>query len=224
MANICNYCNKTFKKESTLFVHVCEQKRRALAKDEKHVRIAFEAFNRFYKKMQNNRTEKTYEEFCKSQYYTSFIKFGSFVSNVNPLYPNEFIDYVVCSGEKLDNWPNEDLYEKYIINLLNREPVEVALERSINTMTNWANDTNNEWDQYFNYVTIPRVTFDIKDGKISPWLLLNCKSGQHILSQIDDAEIQNISRVIDFQAWIKKFKNRKKDMEFVKLVVEKSNL
>ena len=79
-------------------VHMCEQKRRALQKNEKRVQLGFYAFTRFYVLCQNVKKEKTYEEFCKSSYYNAFVKFGSFVNNVRPLYPEKYIDYVVTSG------------------------------------------------------------------------------------------------------------------------------
>jgi len=41
----CQYCSKKFMQEKTLAVHVCEQKRRALARNEKHVVLGYETFN-----------------------------------------------------------------------------------------------------------------------------------------------------------------------------------
>jgi hypothetical protein len=43
----CEFCGKLFAKEKTLFVHVCEQKRRNLAKDEKHVQMGLMTFQKF---------------------------------------------------------------------------------------------------------------------------------------------------------------------------------
>ena len=48
MTHQCPYCLKTYKHEHTLLVHVCEQKRRALAKSDKHVVLGYKTFNRFY--------------------------------------------------------------------------------------------------------------------------------------------------------------------------------
>jgi hypothetical protein len=56
------------------------------------------------------------------------------------LYPEKYIDYVVTSGVKLDHWCKEELYEQYALNLILKEDVTTALERSINTMIEWAND------------------------------------------------------------------------------------
>ena len=42
---VCEYCGHGYTQEKTLFVHVCEQKRRALAKTERHVVLGFDTFH-----------------------------------------------------------------------------------------------------------------------------------------------------------------------------------
>lgn len=221
---VCQYCGHGYTKESTLMVHVCEQKRRALAKTERHVVLGFDTFNRFYKMSQNAKHEKTYEEFCKSPYYNAFVKFGSFVSNVNPLYPDRFIDYVVRSGVKLDHWCSDTLYDSYVVDLVKTEPVEVALERSIKTMIAWGEAHSAQWNHYFLYASPSRVTFDVKDGKISPWLILNCKNGKDMLRNFDDVQLQAISVIMDLPYWLNKFKRLPADVDLVKQVVKESNI
>ena len=94
---VCEYCGSSYVREKTLAAHMCEKKRRALQKDEKRVRHGFYAFGRFYKLSAGNKKEKTYEDFASSPYYNAFVKFGSFISNVKPLYPEKYIDYVVTT-------------------------------------------------------------------------------------------------------------------------------
>jgi hypothetical protein len=221
---ICQHCQSKFVKEKTLMVHVCEQKRRHLAKNEKHVQMGFMAYDRFYKLNQKQDKPRTYEEFSQSPYYNAFIKFGSFVSNVNPLYPDQYIDYVVKSGVKLDHWCREGLYEDYVLHLVKNEPVEVALQRTISHMLEWANNNDSVWNHYFNYVSTNRATFDIKDGKISPWLILNCSSGKKLLANLNDEQLSSVGITIDPVFWQKKFKTNEHDMELIKDVVKESNL
>ena len=220
----CTHCGSNFTREKTLVVHMCEQKRRALAKTEKHVVMGYDAYNRFYRKTQGAKQDKTYEEFSKSPYYNAFVKFGSFVSNVNPLYPDRFIDYVVTSGVKLDHWCRDELYEKYVLDLIKVESVETALQRSIGHMMSWADDNNSQWNHYFHYVSLSRATFDIKDGKVSPWLILNCKSGKEMLSKLTDEQLSAIGTIIDPPFWVNKFKKLPADVELVRQVVKESNL
>jgi hypothetical protein len=221
----CGHCGKGFMQEKTLFVHVCEQKRRALAKTEKHVVLGFDTFQKFYKVAQpNSKQDKTYEDFCKSSYYNAFVKFGSFVSNVNPLYPEKFIDYVVRSGVKLDHWCRDELYDEYVADLVRREPVETALQRSIQTMMAWADEHNAQWNHYFLYASLSRACYDIKDGKISPWLILNSSSGKDMLKKFTDDQLVHVQKILDIPFWLKKFKTLPADIQLVKDVVKESNI
>lgn len=221
---ICQYCNHSFTKEKTLAVHVCEQKRRALAKTEKHVVMGYDTYNRFYKKTQNSKGDKTYDEFARSPYYNAFVKFGSFVSNVNPLYPDRFMDYVVTSGVKLDHWCRDELYEKYVLDLIKTETVETALQRGISHMMTWGENNEAAWNHYFLYVSLSRAMFDIKDGKISPWLVLNSASGKAMLKKFSDEQLAVISNIIDLQFWMNKFKRLPTDVELVRQIVKESNI
>ncbi len=220
----CQYCKSKFVKESTLTVHVCEPKRRALAQREKHVVLGFETYNVFYQKTQNFHGVKTYTEFCKSPYYNAFVKFGSFVSNVKPLYPDKFIAYVVTSGVKLDHWCRDELYDKYVVDLIKTESVDTALNRSISHMLSWGDVNNAEWNHYFLYVSLNRAMYDIKDGKISPWLILNSSSGKLMIKKFNDEQLAAVSVVLDIPFWISKFKKYPADTELVKTVVKESNI
>jgi len=221
---VCNYCGTGYTREKTLMVHMCEQKRRALQKNEKRVALGYYAFNQFYKLSAGSRKDKTYEEFCKSPYYNAFVKFGSFVSNVKPLYPEKYIDYVVTSGVKLDHWCREEMYEKYAVSLIRKEGVETALERSVMTMMEWAEENNSVWNHYFHYVSLNRAARHIKDGKISPWLVLNCKSGKEMLSKFSDEQLNIIFHIMDPSHWAMRFKRTPNDVELVKEVAKESNL
>lgn len=220
----CQYCNHKFSQEKTLAVHMCEQKRRFLARNDKAVVLGYQTYNRFYQLTQKKEDNKSYDEFAKSQYYNAFVKFGSFISNVNPLYPNHFIDYVVTSGVKLDHWCRDALYEKYVVHLIHTESVETALERSVAHMASWAQDNNSQWNHYFRYVSTNRAVYDVKDGKVSPWLLLNCTTGKNMLNQFRDDQLSAISNIIDPQVWVKKFRKQTWDLELVKKIVQEADL
>ena len=221
---VCQFCGHGYTQEKTLIVHICEQKRRHLAKEEKHVVIGFQTYNRFYQLTQNSKSQKTYEDFRKSPYYNAFVKFGSYVNNVSPLYPDHYIDWVVRSGVRLDHWCRDGLYEKYVLELIHTENVETALQRTVSHMQSWANDNNSLWNHYFKYVSTNRATYDIKDGKVSPWLLLNCVSGKQLLASLSDEQLSSISNVIDPEVWVKKFKKQRDDVALVKDVVKEANL
>jgi len=220
----CEYCGNGYMREKTLAAHMCEKKRRALQKDEKRVRHGFYAFQRFYKLSAGAKKDKSYQEFCASPYYNAFVKFGSFINNVKPLYPEKYIDYVVTSGVKLDHWCKEAMYEKYALELILKEDVHTALERSIKNMIAWADDKNSIWNHYFYYASINRAVWDIKDGKISPWLILNCKSGKDMMSKFNDEQLGMVYHVINPEHWALRFKRLPNDVQLVKDVAKESGL
>lgn len=221
---LCEYCKKSFSREKTLASHVCEQKRRAFQKDTKPVRLGFYAFNRFYKLCANSSETKTYEDFSRSQYYNSFVKFGSFLNNVKPLYMEKYIDYVVTSNVKLDKWCNPEMYENYALNFILNENVETALERSIKTMEDWGQQNNAAWNHYFLYVNLNKAAWDIRDGKISPWLILNSDNGKNMLSRFNDDQLSVVFKMLNPSHWKKVFEKNSADVELVKNIVEKGSI
>jgi len=219
----CVHCGKAFQKEKTLMAHMCEPKRRYLQKDEKRVQVGFLAFNKFYTLVQRSK-EKTYAEFCKSSYYNAFVKFGSFVTNINPLYPEKFIDFVIKSNVKLDHWCRDELYDTYLFEMLKVEPTEAALERSVKTMLEWAEKQEAQYNDYFRYCNLNRAVNDIRNGLISPWLLLNSTTGKTMLSNFNDEQLAIIEPVLDIGYWRRTFKAKPADVELTKEIIKEAHI
>jgi hypothetical protein len=193
-----------------------------MQKDERRVQSGFYVYNRFFKITQTNKEEKTYEDFCKSPYYNAFVKFGSFMSNVNPLYPDRYIDWIIRSGIPLDKWCKEELYDKYIIDLIKSENVESASERTIQTMCEWGEKNKAQWNHYFLYANLNRITYDVRDGKVSPWILLNSDNGLSALKKLNDEQLNTRGPMIDVIYWSDIFKTQKQDTDFIKNIIKEA--
>ena len=203
---------------------MCEPKRRYMQRDEKRVQNGFYVYNRFYKITQNAKKEKTYEEFVKSPYYNAFVKFGSFMSNVNPLYPDKYIDWIIRSEVKLDKWCVEALYDKYVVDLIKTESANTATERSINTMIAWGQKHSAGWNHYFSYANVNKIVYDVRDGKVSPWVMLNSDNGVRALQNMTDEQLQIIAPMIDVEFWSEHFRKNKSDLEFVKNLIKEAKI
>lgn len=220
----CGYCGKDFAKEKTLVVHICEQKRRHLSKNEKHVQAGLLTYQRFFEISQKTSAKKTFEDFATSSYYTAFVKFGSFLTNTAPIYPDRFIDYVIKSGVKLDHWCRDELYEKYIEDMIKIEPADGAIQRTIKTMMEWADQNSAPWEHYFEHVNLNRATHDIKEGLISPWIVLNSKSGINMLKKFNNEQLDIVAPFINPQFWQNKFKAVPADTELVKDIIKEARI
>ena len=91
-------------------------------------------------------------------------------------------------------------------------------------MMEWADANNAVWNSYFRYVSLNRAVWNIKDGKISPWLLLNCKSGKEMLSKFNDEQLEMVYHVINPEHWAMRFRKLPNDVQLVKDVAKESNL
>jgi hypothetical protein len=220
----CPHCGKSFMKEKTLYAHMCESKRRAMQRDEKRVQAGYMAFNKFFRMTQGARKDKSYDEFCKSPYYNAFVKFGSFINNAMPLYPEKFMDFVIKSGVKIDHWCRDELYDTYLFDMLKNEPVESAVQRSLQTMMEWGDVSQADFSHYFKYVNLNRSVHDIRNGKISPWLILNCRSGKDLLNKFNDEQLEMIGPALDLPSWVKKFKSAPADVILVKEICKETGI
>jgi len=220
----CKYCSKSFSKESTLLVHVCERKRRARQEKEPGVQFGLRAWLRFYEITQGSAKLKTYDEFAESSFYNAFVKFGRHIVAINAINPAAFIDFVIKENKKVDHWTKDVIYEEYLFGYLRKEHVQDAFERALLTMQKWADENNSQFNHYFLYAAPGVICRDISNGRISPWIIYNSASGQEFLGKVNEEQLQIIYPYIDPEFWNRKFKDYMGDTEWMKDALEKAGV
>ena len=100
-AYTCRYCTKTFRKESSLAVHLCEQKRRYQDESDAGVQLGFRAYLRFYEITQGSARLKTYADFAESPYYRAFVKFGRYSQSIRCVNYTQFLEWLLKNNKKL---------------------------------------------------------------------------------------------------------------------------
>ena len=211
----CEYCNKSFARQKTIDVHMCEPKRRWGQKDNKVHVLAFEIFRRFYEMNFSNQKPKQFTDFTQSQYYRAFIKTAEFITANTPVEIGAFIDWLCTSKIRIDSWPKQSTVDTYIKQLIRTEAVPQALNRTIIAMGEWAGEEDARIEDFFKYVNLNRVTQMIANGRISPWVLLNSETGKDMLTIMHDDQIKMIYEMIDPEWWKRTFKKRDEDKDFV---------
>lgn len=218
----CRYCDKAFQRENSLAVHVCEPKRRYQEERETGVQLGLQAYLRFYEITQGSARLKTFDDFARSPYYRAFVKFGRYVQSIRAVNPGKFIDWVINQNKKIDHWCRDSIYTEYLTSYLRAENVGDALSRAINHSIEWSDTHGHPPHDYLRYGNHNVICHSIVSGRISPWALYNCESGQGFLSSINQEQVEMIWSIIDADVWQKKFQDYTADTEYARDILKKA--
>ena len=223
----CKYCEKDFRKESSLAVHLCEPKRRWQQEKEVGVQLGLKAYLRFYEVTQGSAKLKSYADFVSSPYYNAFVKHGRYCQSIRCINCANFLDWLLRNNKKIDNWCSDKLYEEWMHDYLRKEAVQDALERALKEMQDYADDhpdLKNGFSDYFRYGNSNRVVHHITTGRISPWIVYNCASGVDFLGNLSEDQVAMVMPWINPDHWQRKFTDYLADTEWVKDILQKAGL
>jgi len=218
----CRYCKRSFAKETSLAVHMCEPKRRFQDQTERGVQLGLQAYLRFYEITQGSAKLKTFEDFAASPYYRAFVKFGRYCVDIQAINPARFMAWLLKNNKKIDHWARDTMYTEYLIDYLRIENVNDALARAMEFGINWAKNTGNPAEDCLRYGNTNATVYAVTAGRISGWIVYNCESGQKFLSELDATQIAMIWPYIDSEVWMKKFSDYVADQEYVKEMLKKA--
>jgi hypothetical protein len=203
---------------------MCPKKRRHADKDSIGSRFGFRVFQRYYELTTNTKTPKVFDDFVDSSLYMAFVKFGRHMAKLSPIDPDLFVDFIIKNGVKLKDWQSDFVYETYLADLLQREPADRGIERTFVFLTEWAEENNCNYSDFFKLVTPTAAAYYIKTGKISPWLLYVADSAEILFSQFNEEHYKIINPIIDASVWSKKISKNADDVAFVKQLVNAAGM
>jgi len=219
MSYTCKYCDKSYRKESTLAAHLCEPKRRVQQESETGVQFGLRAYKRFYEMTQGSARNKDYADFCKSPYYNAFVKFGRYCVDIRAINFMNFCEWLLQNNKKIDHWTKDKLYQEWMLHYVKREQAQDALERGVKEMLAYCEDheeLKNGVADYFRYANSNRICHHISTGRVSAWLVFNCDSGVDFLDTLNEEQLQIIYPYIDPEYWQRRFTDFVADTEWVK--------
>lgn len=218
----CHYCGSSFRQESTLTAHACEQKRRHLSRNNQDVSLGLHTYVKFYKFAQDPNKTKTFEEFVKSPYYSAFVKFAGYCLRTRCIKIEQFIDWVIRSNIKLDKWASDATYTKFLETTLKTENPLDALARAFEYSIEWGEEKNMRAEDIFRYGNTNLLCQAIVRGSITPWAVYQSDSGQEFLGKLNEEQMQMIWDIVDPDHWALVFEQKKGDTEYVREILREA--
>jgi hypothetical protein len=215
----CRYCEKSFVKETSLAVHVCEAKRRHQEQSEVGVQLGLQAYLRFYEITQGSARLKTFDDFVKSPYYKAFVKFGRYCVDTRTINPGQFMTWLLKHNKKIDFWCSDRVYTEYLLDYLKVEAVEDALARAIEYSMTWAENNQAAPHDCLRYGNIHAVCHAISSGRLSPWTIYCSDSGQQFLASLHAQQVSMIWPYIDSDVWLKKLQQSPDDKAYAQQIL-----
>jgi hypothetical protein len=200
----CDFCQKSFVKESTLVTHSCEPKRRWQNQNQQEVKLGFAAWQMFHTSISprsGTKAKKTYQEFCASSVYGAFVKFGSWCVENRAQEFECWVKWLLDHNIKIDAWCNTQQYQQYLADLLLSEKSEQAVGRGLGTINQWAQETRKPWTSFFQDVNINVAVRWIQEGRISGWLLFNAPSSEQFFLRCTPEQLTLIEKTLPIRKW-----------------------
>lgn len=218
-AHTCKYCDRSFSRETTLSVHVCEQKKRFQESTERGVQLGLHGYLKFYEYTQGSAKLKSWTDFATSPYYRAFVKWGRYCVDVRVIQPERFLEWLLKNNKKIDNWCSDRLYTEYLVTHVQKETVNDALARAIEYSLDWSEKTGSPSHDCLRYGSVNATCHAITTGRISAWVIYNSESGQKFLAELNAEQVSMIWPYIDSDVWQKKFADYPGDQEYAKEIL-----
>jgi hypothetical protein len=220
----CDFCHKSFSRESTLVSHTCEAKRRWNQRNDSNVKKGFWAFQRLYQSFgpRNNGIPRPYIEFQKSAFYNALVKYGSWCEENSIIEWEMFTKWLIKESVKVDKWCDWNIYQQWLTEFLFDEDHEQALARSLQTVNEWAKNSEQDWKQFFQLASVNTILNWIISGKISGWLLYNCNSAVGFLERCNPEQLEMVQNRFPPTKWKIKFMRQKDITDIVRTILKDS--
>lgn len=210
----CEFCKRQFTTEARLLAHVCEQKRRFLQRDERHVRLGFMAYEEFYRHAMHQAV--SYDNFMASTLYGGFVRFGRHLLNLGAINVVGFINFLLRIEAPIDEWTNLRLYRTYIRELSKTETALDAIERNFRLMQQWSETSGEQWHDFFRKVEPPLATLWISNGRLSPWMLFTASSANELLTRLNQEQTGMVEQSVDTEFWQLKIERHQQEVEEIR--------
>jgi hypothetical protein len=210
----CEYCGREFKREASLASHMCEKKRRWINKDMPETIAGFSAFDLFYRLGMQSKP-KDYASFVDSQYFSAFVKFGSYCINTRVIDAEAYTRWLIRKQAKLKDWATDSMYMLFVQDHVKKESVDRALERFIENASK-TSYFEKFWETAGGYV----IADWVESGKISPWIIICSTRAQIALNSMNEECFMRIANCVDAGYWGKKTQQNPQDAAWVRHIID----
>jgi hypothetical protein len=186
---------------------------------EREVLAAFEA-QKVYNREMHRRGAKDPDTFIKTTSFTHFINLIRFAHEVHLPDIELYIKTMVAAKRSPNTWSSDRSYRVFLQKMNTSTNASDAIRISAKELQDLADALETTVTELVRDMAVSEMLQLIRQRRISPWLVLNCRSFKKKIMESDVSEQDLISRVIDPDYWTIIMAQNRRAIQLAKQVCE----
>ena len=167
----------------------------------------------------------SWEIFSKSRYFNAFIEFSKFIHKAKLADVDFFIALMKNNDIYPTLWTKDETYQLYIDELDKKSSPMYHLKITLKTINSLVETYNIDVSEIFTLVNVNEILHLIRERKLSPWVLLLCRSFKIFVIERLNSEQKNIlSRIINKKIWEKRLDKHPTELKIIKKCIKELNI
>lgn len=209
-------------REAAFIDHICQQMQRAHKLKTSEGMAAWLTYSAWLKVM--GKKVPPQSGFISSRFYQSFVKFAAFCQSTKLPNVESYIRHMVKFDIPPVIWTSAAIYDEWVrVNTTEKSPLKLVQAAAV-YLCKVAETQNCDVAEIFDHTTSGEVSQWIRNGDVSPWLLLTSTKFKQWFANLDDDDRDHISRVLDIAEWVEKIKSNPNTVTRTKAIVAEMGL
>lgn len=209
-------------REAAYLDHVCQQMQRTQQMKSTEGVAAWMAYSSWLKFM--GKKVPPQSGFISSKFFQSFIKFAAFCKTTRLPNVESYIRHMVKYDIPPVIWTSSAIYTEWVrVNSTERSPSKLVQQTAV-FLCNAAEKQQCDVSEIFSHTTSGELSQWIREGNVSPWLLLTSTKFKTWYKTLDDDDKDNMARVVDVAEWIEKLQANPNTVAKTKAIVAELGL
>ena len=222
MAFECKYCEKEFKSESVFMRHSCPEMQRMEVLRSPTGQSAYVYYSAWMKGY--GRTVPPIETFAGSRYFTSFVKFATYLIEHSIPTPMAYVQQMIKHDISPMLWCQQECYLIYLTYLDSEVTPMKQVEISLTSLLRLSEQMEIEIHEAFTKFTPQDMMELLLTRSVSPWLLLASRKFKEWLLKQHSDDVKMINRVINPHVWLYRMECNKEVMAEIRDICKELGL
>ena len=220
----CEFCGSTFKTEKGASNHSCEKKKIAGDIGTNGIRKAYDLFDYWFTLNMFSKKGKSKKEFFKSPYFKTFVDLVKYLDGNYVPSGKVYVEWLSRKRIASRDWCKDSTLDRFRKETSRSEDAVELTLKTLEKMAMRCDDCDAHISEFFDTMRPGDIIQWIRNGKMTPWVLLMTDKADEVLSLMNDEQLELLDAIIDLNYWESRFKVSKSSVDAVRHILDEVGL